>query len=95
MLAAALTSAKDVLDGTTPERAIMVPGDSKHYVDWEWDYLQKRFFDGHAMPKEHALIEHKGHMYDSFVFSTRSGDKVIYFDVTRFHSSLVGKLPSK
>jgi len=47
------------------------------------------------MPKEHALIEHKGHMYDRFVFSTRGGEKIIYFDVTRFHSNLVGKVAPK
>src|SRR5438045_3131673 len=78
-----LAGAAQVRDGSSFERAILVEGDYKHSVDWEWDYLKKKF-GGRGMPKEHALTQHKGRTYDRFVFSTAGGDKVIYFDVTRF-----------
>ncbi len=39
------------------------------------------------MPKEHALIQHKGRTYDQFVFS----DRVVYCDVTRFAGQIFKK----
>ena len=92
---APLEGATEVRDGSSYERAIIVPPETKRYVDWEWDYLEKRFFDGHAMPKEHALLEHGGRMYDRFVFSTRAGDKVVIFDVDSFHPGLAHELRDK
>ena len=78
--------AADVRDGSSFERAILVEGDYKHSVDWEWDYLRKNFRD-HGMPKEQALTQHNGRTYDKFVFS----DKVVYFDVTRFEKQIFKK----
>jgi len=71
----ALGEEKPLRDGSSYERSIMVPAGTQDYVQWEWDYLQKRFFDGYAMPKEHAMLEHDGRIYDSFVFTTRQGEK--------------------
>jgi hypothetical protein len=92
---AALGDGKDPRDGSSYERAIIVPPQTERYVEWEWDLLQKRFFDGHAMPKEHALLEHGGRIYDRFVFSTRDGDKIMIFDVTSFHPNLAEDLREK
>jgi hypothetical protein len=94
-LAVPVLGEKEVRDGSSYERAIIVPPDHKDYVKWEWDLLFKRFFDGQAMPKEHALVEHDGHMFDRFVFTTRKGEKVIYFDVTSFHRELAKELHTK
>ena len=82
--------AADVRDGSSFERAILVPGDYKGSVDWEWNYLRKKY-GRRAMPKEHALTRHKGRTYDKFVFSTARGDEVIYFDVTRFEKEIFKK----
>ncbi len=92
---AALAGQKEPRDGSSYERAIIVPPKTAQYVKWEWDQLQKRFFDGYAMPKEHALLEHDGRMYDRFVFSTRQGDKIMIFDVTSFHPDLAKELREK
>jgi hypothetical protein len=78
--------AADLRDGSSYERAILVEGDYKHSVDWEWDYLRKNF-RGHGMPKEQALTQHNGRTYDKFVFS----DKIVYFDVTRFEKQIFKK----
>ena len=82
--------AAEVRDGSSFERAILVEGDYDHSVDWEWNYLRKRF-GGRGIPKEHALTQHKGGTYDRFVFSTAGGDKVVYFDVTRFAGQIFKK----
>ena len=94
LVAVPLVSAADVHDGSSFERAIVVPGDYEHTVDWEWAYLKKLFW-GHGMPQEHGLMQHNGRWYDRFVFSTSSGDKTVYFDVTRFASRMTRKHGSK
>jgi hypothetical protein len=82
-----LADATPVQDGSSFERAIPAQGDYEHYVDWEWNYLHKNFFPGRGLPKEHALTQHKGRTYDKFVF----GDRVVYFDVTRFAGQIFKK----
>ena len=74
-------------DGSSFERAILVEGDYKHSVDWEWNYLHKHFSGG-GLPREHALTQQKGRTYDKFVFSS---GKVVYFDVTRFAGQIFKK----
>jgi hypothetical protein len=86
MLSVRSFGAAGARDGSSFERAILVEGDYKHSVDWEWDYLRKNF-RGHGMPKEHALTQHNGRTYDKFVFS----DKVVYFNVTRFEKEIFKK----
>src|SRR5437868_1342501 len=81
-------AAAGVRDGSSFERAILVEGDYRHSVDWEWDFLRKNF-RGHGMPKEQALTQHNGRTYDKFVFS----DKIVYFDVTRFEKQIFKKHP--
>ena len=91
-----LASAKEpphsaiVRDGSSFERAIIPAADYDHYVDWEWDYLKKRLW-GQGMPVEHALTEHNGRLFDVHTFSTSQGNKVIYFDITRFADRLKRK----
>ena len=75
-----------VRDGSSFERAILVPGDYKHSVRWEWDYLHRHFPD--RIPTEQALIQHNGRTYDRFVFG---GGKVLYFDITRFAGEIFKK----
>jgi hypothetical protein len=70
-------------DGLSFERAILVEGNYKHSVDWEWDYL-KRKMGLRGMPKEQELTQHNGRTYDKFVFSGR----VVYFDITRFEKEI-------
>jgi hypothetical protein len=81
-----LAIAAVVRDGSSFERAILVEGDYKHTVDWEWDYLKKKM-GLRGMPKEQALTQHNGRTYDKFVFS----DRVVYFDVTRFEKEIFKK----
>lgn len=88
-----LAAAAEVRDGSSFERAILVEGDYEHSVDWEWNYLRKNF-RGRGLPKEHALTQHNGRTYDKFVFSTARGDKVVYFDVTRFAKRIFKKRSS-
>jgi hypothetical protein len=90
----AVASAAEVRDGSSFERAILVQGDYEHSVDWEWAYLKKLFW-GRGMPKEHGLMQHNGRWYDRFVFSTSGGDKVVYFDVTRFAGRITRKHGAK
>ena len=52
-------------------------------------------FWGRGMPTEHAFMQHNGCWYDRFVFSTRDGEKVIYFDVTRFANRITKKHGAK
>jgi hypothetical protein len=85
-LVPSLTVAAVVRDGSSFERAILVEGDYKHSVDWEWDYLKKRL-RLRGLPKEQALTQHNGRTYDRFVFS----DRVVYFDVTRFEKQIFKK----
>jgi len=40
-----LVSAKEVRDGSSFERAILVQGDYEDSVDWEWAYLMKEFWE--------------------------------------------------
>ena len=80
-----LAAAAEVRDGSSFERAILVQGDYKHSVDWEWNYLRKNL-RLRGMPREHALTQHKGRTYDEFVFN----NKVVYFDVTRFAGQIFG-----
>src|SRR5687768_3368697 len=81
-----LAGAAPVRDGSSFERAILVEGEYKHSVDWEWNYLKKNL-RLRGLPKEHALTQHKGRTYDKFVFS----DRVVYFDVTRFAGQIFKK----
>jgi hypothetical protein len=75
-----------VRDGSSFERAILVEGDYKHSVDWEWNYLKKTLrLPG--LPKEQALTQHNGRTYDRFVFS----DRVVFFDITRFEKQIFKK----
>jgi len=83
---AALATAAVTRDGSSFERAILVEGDYKHSVDWEWNYLHKHYPG--RMPSEHALTQHDGRTYDKFVFG---GGKVVYFDVTRFAGQIFKK----
>ena len=85
-----VASAAEIRDGSSFDRAILVQGDYKHSVDWEWNYLRQKF-GGRGMPKEHALTQHNDRTYDRFVFSTAGGDKTIYFDVTRFAGEIFKK----
>jgi hypothetical protein len=81
-----LAVAAGVRDGSSFERAILVEGDYKHSVDWEWDYLKKKM-GLRGVPREHALTQHNGRTYDKFVFN----DRVVYFDVTRFEKQIFKK----
>jgi hypothetical protein len=75
-----------VRDGSSFERAIVVEGDYKHSVDWEWNYLKKTLrLPG--LPKEQALTQHNGRTYDRFVLS----DRVVFFDITRFEKQIFKK----
>jgi hypothetical protein len=85
-----LAAADDLRDGSSLERAILVEGDYAHSVDWEWNYLSKKF-GGRGIPKEQALTRHSGRTYDRFVWGTAAGDKVVYFDVTRFAGQIFKK----
>jgi hypothetical protein len=82
-----LGGAARVRDGSSFERAILVEGDYKHSVDWEWNYLRK-YFRGRGLPREHALTRHNGRTYDKFVFTD---GKVVIFDVTRFAREIFKK----
>jgi len=82
-----LTGAAQVRDGSSFERAILVEGDYKHSVDWEWNYLHK-YFRGRGLPREHALTRHNDRTYDKFVFTD---GKVVIFDVTRFAGEIFKK----
>jgi hypothetical protein len=82
-----LTGAAQVRDGSSFERAILVEGDYKHSVDWEWNYLHK-YFRGRGLPREHALTRQNGRTYDRFVFTD---GKVVIFDVTRFAREIFKK----
>ncbi len=82
-----LTGAAQVRDGSNFERAILVEGDYKHSVDWEWNYLHK-FFRGRGLPREHALTRRNGRKYDKFFFTD---GKVVIFDVTRFAGEIFKK----
>jgi hypothetical protein len=83
---AGVAAAEIVRDGSSFERAILVPGDYKHSVRWEWDYLHRHFRD--RIPTEQALTQQNGRTYDRFVFA---GSKVLYFDVTRFVGEIFKK----
>jgi hypothetical protein len=89
-----MAGAAEVRDGSSFERAILVQGGYEQSVDWEWAYLKKLFW-GRGMPKEHGFMQHNGRWYDCFVFTTSSGDKVIYFDVTRFADRITRKHGTK
>ena len=82
-----LDGAAQIRDGSSFERAILVEGDYKHSVDWEWNYLHK-YFRGRGLPREHALTRHNGRTYDKFVFTD---GKVVIFDVTRFAKEIFKK----
>jgi hypothetical protein len=82
----AVVHAAEVRDGSTFERAILVPGDYKHYVAWEWDYLHKHFSG--RIPAQQTLTRHNGRTYDEFVFV---GGKLLYFDITRFSGEIFKK----
>jgi hypothetical protein len=82
-----IAAAAPVRDGSSFERAILVQGDYKRSVDWEWNYLRNEL-RLRAAPKEHALTQHKGRTYDVFVFPS---GKVVYFDVTRFAGQIFKK----
>lgn len=86
---AAFLEAQDVHDGSSFERAIIVPGDYEHIDEWEWKYLQSHFAD-QGMPKHFGstVVEHNGDTFHKFVFSTPDREKTIYFDVTRFASAI-------
>jgi hypothetical protein len=85
-LVPSLTVAAFIRDGSSFERAILVEGDYKHSVDWEWNYLKKTLrLPG--LPREQALTQHNGRTYDRFVFS----DRVVYFDITRFEKQIFKK----
>ena len=81
-----LAIAAIVRDGSSFERAIVVEGDYKRSVGWEWDYL-KRKLGLRGLPSEHALMRHNGGTYDRFVFSNR----VVYCDVMRFEKQIFKK----
>ena len=75
-----------VRDGSSFERAILVQGDYKHSVRWEWNYLHRNFPD--RIPTEQVLTQHNGRTYETFAFV---GGKILYFDVTRFAGEIFKK----
>ena len=85
-----VAAAGEVRDGSSFERAILVPGNYEHSVVWEWNYLSKQF-GGRGIPKEQALTQHGGRTYERFVWGTSAGDRVVYFDVTRFAGQIFKK----
>jgi hypothetical protein len=85
-LVPSLAVAAVVRDGSSFERAILVEGDYKQSVDWEWNYLKKTL-RLRGLPREQALTQHNGRTYDRFVFS----DRVVYFDITRFEKQIFKK----
>jgi hypothetical protein len=85
-----LVAAAEIRDGSTFERAILVPGDYEHSGAWEWNYLRTHF-RGLGMPKQAGLLQHNGRTYDEFVFGAARGDKFVYFDLTRFASRIYKK----
>jgi hypothetical protein len=85
-LVPSLAVAAVVRDGSSFERAILVEGDYKHSVDWEWNYLKKTL-RLRGLPREQALTQHNGRTYDRFVFR----DRVVYFDITRFEKQIFKK----
>jgi len=77
-------SAKELIrDGSSFERAIIVPPDLPDEIAWEMRQIRKFHPDANLGPAEQGLVPHGGRMYDVYDMRSLDGKKriITYFDI--------------
>jgi hypothetical protein len=87
---------KQARDGSSFARAFLIPPDidDEHFVHWEHAYMRQHY-PSYATNVTQELIQQDGRMYDTFSFPTATGQKKVFFDVTRQYQMFQGKSPEK
>jgi len=71
-----------VRDGSTAERAVMVPHRSTHkVVDWEWQWIKGHHPFASALSWMHQCVCEHHRLYDLYIVDTPAGKRNVYFDV--------------
>ena len=69
-------------DGSSFERAIIVPPHQPNEVEWEFKQMRRLYPDAEIVPVEQALASHRGRDYDLWTLKTPRGKVTMYFDIT-------------
>jgi len=69
-------------DGSSFEKAIIVPRNQPDEVNWEFKQMRRLHPDADIVPVEQALASHGGRDYDLWVLKTPHGKVTVYFDIT-------------
>ncbi|HTD52268.1 MAG TPA: hypothetical protein VK780_04525 [Thermoanaerobaculia bacterium] len=83
--ASSAASRDSFADGSSQEKAIVVPRDTEREgIAWEYAWIQKRF-GAYRRKGQRLLMGDRGRRYDQVSVQLADGtDRTLYFDITRY-----------